>query len=60
MNNMERINTKEGSQSTIHCSKCYVTSILFNCQRSIYNSIDFYLYFCCDKDHDNKEFSREN
>ena len=36
-----------------------ITLILFKHQRSIDNSID-YILSCCEKVHDNKEFSREN
>ena len=59
MNNMERINRREMVAINISLSVT-ITFILFNCHRSTDNSIDFYLYFCCEKDHDNKEFSSEN
>ena len=42
VNNMKRINTRKGTQSTVQCSKCYDNfHFLSIYHRSIDNSIDF-------------------
>ena len=45
VNNMKRINTRKGTQSTVQCSKCYDNfHFLSIYHRSIDNSIDFYFF----------------
>ena len=51
---------RNGQNQQFIVQSVMMTFTLFNCQRSIDNSIDFDLYFYSEKDHDNKEFSREN
>ena len=43
--NVERINTRKETQSTVQCSKCYDNfHFLSKCHRSIDNSIGFYFF----------------
>ena len=55
VNNMERINTRKGTQSTVQCSNCYDNfHFLSECHRSIDNSTDFFLP-CREKAPDNNK-----
>ena len=54
VNNMERINTKKKNNQHIAIAQSFkITLILYECHRSIDNSIFIFLS-CCEKAHDNK------
>ena len=60
VNNMERINTRKGTQSTVQCSNIQFYFFYLNVTDPLIIPLVFIFLPCREKAHDSNEFCREN